>query len=259
TKHPCLYPSTPSECFDMTVISFDLADRLQTLVMLISDLDLGMNNHMSEPLNWDENKKYDLGKVLSSGDLEEMEEKFGRYLDVDGDAIPYRTIPGTHPTLGSYFTRGTSHDEYAKYSELGEVYKRNVDRLAQKWETAKTLVPKPELYQNEKTSDIGMIFFGTTTYAAVEAMDMMASQGIKIDSMRIKAFPFGKEVENFVNNYDQLIVVEQNRDAQFRSLLILELEINPEKIKSVLNYDGLPITAHQIVSGIEKEISVNVQ
>jgi 2-oxoglutarate ferredoxin oxidoreductase subunit alpha len=260
TKHPCLYPSTPAECFDLTVAAFDLADRLQTLVMVISDLDLGMNNHMSKPLKWDDDKKYDLGKVLSADELEELEnkgEKFGRYLDVDGDAIPHRTIPGTHPSLGSYFTRGTSHDEYAKYSELGEVYLKNVDRLAQKWETAKTIVPKPEFYQEGNRGTIGMIFFGTTTYAAVEAMDLMSDKGIIIDSMRITAFPFGKEVEDFVNYYDQLIVVEQNRDAQFRSLLILELDINPKKIKSVLNYDGIPITAHQIVAGIEKEISVN--
>ena len=262
TKHPCLYPSTPAECFDLTVTAFDLADRLQTLVMVISDLDLGMNNHMSKPLKWDDDKKYDLGKVLSADELEELEskgEKFGRYLDVDGDAIPNRTIPGTHPSLGSYFTRGTSHDEYAKYSELGEVYLKNVDRLAQKWETAKTIMPKPEFYQEGNRGNIGMIFFGTTTYAAVEAMDKMSDKGIIIDSMRVTAFPFGKEVEDFVNYYDQLIVVEQNRDAQFRSLLILELDINPKKIKSVLNYDGIPITAHQIVVGIEKQILVNAQ
>ncbi len=256
TKHPLLFPSTPAECFEHTVKAFDLADRLQTLVMLISDLDLGMNNHMSPPLKWDDDKKYDLGKVLSAQDLEEMEKPFGRYLDVDGDAIPYRTIPGTHPTKGSFFTRGTSHDEYAKYSELGEVYLRNVDRLAQKWETAKTLVPQPEFYQKENRSDIGMLFFGTTTYAAMEAMDLLEAEGIVLDSIRVKAFPFHAQVEDFIEKHKQIIVVEQNRDAQFRSLLINEMDLDPVRLLSVLNYDGTPITALTIKSQIEKHMAV---
>ena len=256
TKHVLLFPSTPAECFDHTVKAFDLADRLQTLVMVISDLDLGMNNHMSPPLKWDDDKKYDLGKVLSAEDLEEMTEDFGRYLDVDGDAIPYRTVPGTHPTKGSFFTRGTSHDEYAKYSELGEVYLRNVDRLAQKWETAKRLVPEPELYQAEKSSDIGIVFFGTTVYSAIEAMDEMKDSGLKLDAMRIKAFPFHEQVVDFISEHAQIIVIEQNRDAQFRSLLINELDINPKKLLSVLNYDGTPITAATIVTKIKNQLAV---
>lgn len=252
TKHVLLFPSTPAECFEMTVKCFDLADRLQTLVMLISDLDLGMNNHMSPPLKWDDNKKYDLGKILSAEDLENLSEEFGRYLDVDGDAIPYRTVPGTHPTKGSFFTRGTSHDEYAKYSELGEVYVRNVDRLAQKWETAKTLVPPPEFYQEKNESKYGMLFFGTTTYAAVEAMDLMKEEGVTIDSLRVKAFPFHQEVEKFIEEHEYLIVVEQNRDAQFRTLLINELDLNPARMLSVINYDGMPITAYTIQTQIAK-------
>lgn len=259
TKHVLLFPATPAECFELTVQCFDLADRLQTTVMLISDLDLGMNNHMSPPLEWDDERKYDLGKILSAEDLEEMVHPFGRYLDVDGDAIPYRTIPGTHPTKGSFFTRGTSHDEYAKYSELGEVYLRNVDRLAQKWETAKTLVPKPELYQSENRSEFGMLFFGTTTYAAIEAMDLLEAEGIKIDSIRVKSFPFPREVEDFINAHDQIIVVEQNRDAQFRSLLINEMDLNPERLLSVLNYDGTPITADTIQKQIKQRISVQAE
>ncbi|MEM9547006.1 MAG: 2-oxoacid:acceptor oxidoreductase subunit alpha [Bacteroidota bacterium] len=258
TKHILLFPSTPAECFDHTVKAFDLADRLQTVVMLISDLDLGMNNHMSPPLQWDENKKYDLGKVLSAEDLENMDNKFGRYLDVDGDAIPYRTIPGTHPTKGSFFTRGTSHDEYAKYSELGEVYLRNVNRLAQKWDTAKTLVPAPEFYQDSNKSDVGLVFFGTTTYAAVEAMDLMEQAGVRIDSMRVKAFPFHKQVEDFIDNHERIIVVEQNRDAQFRTLLINELELNPAKLLSVINYDGMPITADTIQRQITAQLATEV-
>ena len=256
TKHVLLFPSTPAECFELTVQCFDLADRLQTTVMLISDLDLGMNNHMSAPLKWDDDRKYDLGKILSAEDLEEMVHPFGRYLDVDGDAIPYRTVPGTHPTKGSFFTRGTSHDEYAKYSELGEVYLRNVDRLAQKWETAKTLVPKPELYQSENRSSYGMLFFGTTTYAAMEAMDILAAEGIKVDSIRVKSFPFPQEVEAFIEAHESIIVVEQNRDAQFRSLLINEMDLDPKRLLSVLNYDGTPITADTIQSQIKKCISV---
>jgi len=141
TKHPVLIPSSPDECFSMTAMAFDLAERLQTLVFVLTDLDLGMNKHLSKPLSWDSDRHYDRGKVLSAEDLEEMKEQFGRYLDVDGDGIPYRTIPGTHPSLGSYFTRGTSRDEYAKYTEDGNAYVRNVDRLSKKWETTKTLVP----------------------------------------------------------------------------------------------------------------------
>ena len=255
TKHPLLFPSTPAECFDMTVQAFDLADRLQTLVMLISDLDLGMNNHMSPALNWDENKKYDLGKVLSAEELDNLQERFGRYLDVDGDGIPYRTIPGTHPTKGSFFTRGTSHDEYAKYSESGETYVRKVDRLLKKWDTAKTLVPAPELYQEKNGSSYGLLFFGTTAYAAVEAMELLDRQGIQIDAMRVRAFPFYEQVESFVAEHDCILVVEQNRDGQFRSLLINELELNPAVVKSIVNYDGMPITADTIQKQIGKLIN----
>ena len=256
TKHVLLFPSSPAECFEFTIKAFDLADRLQTLVMLISDLDLGMNNHMSPPLAWDDDQKYDLGKILSADDLEEMKVDFGRYKDVEGDAIPYRTIPGTHPTKGSFFTRGTSHDEYAKYSESGEVYLRNVDRLAQKWETAKALVPEPEFYQKENRSNVGLLFFGTTTYAAVEAMELFEEEGLMIDSIRVRAFPFHQEVGKFIEEHEQIIVVEQNRDAQFRTLLINELEINPARLISVVNYDGMPITAQAIQSGIKEKLSV---
>jgi len=256
TKHVLLFPSSPAECFDFTVQAFDLADRLQTVVMVISDLDLGMNNHMSPPLKWDEHKKYDLGKILDEDMLENMTEPFGRYLDVDGDAIPYRTIPGTHPTKGSFFTRGTSHDEYAKYSELGEVYLRNVDRLAKKWETAKTLVPDPEFYQEAFNSQTGLLFFGTTTYAAIEAMDLLKEDGIVIDSIRVTSFPFPKAVVDFVESHEQVIVVEQNRDAQLRTLLINELEIDPARLISVLNYDGTPITAHTITQQIKSKLVV---
>ena len=253
-KHVLLIPSNPQECFDMTAKAFDLADRLQTPVMLMSDLDLGMNDHLSAPLKWDDDHKYDRGKVLSAEDLERGKE-FGRYLDVDGDAIPYRTIPGTHPTKGSFFTRGTSRDEYARYTEDGAAYVRNVDRLSRKWDTAKGLVPAAELYQEGKQSDAGMIFFGTTTYAALETMEMLDEEGINVDAMRLKAFPFGPEVEQFIESHEQVFVIEQNRDAQMRSLLINELEINPKKLIRVLNYDGMPITADNIRAQIINELS----
>jgi 2-oxoglutarate ferredoxin oxidoreductase subunit alpha len=254
TKHVLLLPANPKECFDMSAQAFDLADRLQTPIMLMTDLDLGMNDHLSPPLKWDDERKYDRGKVLNAEELEQVE-TFGRYLDVDGDGIPYRTLPGTHPTKGAFFTRGTSRDEYARYTEDGAAYVRNVDRLTKKWNTAKSYVPAAELYQQQKESDTGMIFFGTTTYAALEAMDMLESEGLVIDSLRLKAFPFGPEVVQFIEEHDQIFVIEQNRDAQMRTLLINELNVDPRKLIPVLNYDGMPITADRIQAQIVKEIN----
>ena len=256
TKHILLMPSTPKECFEMMALSLDIADRFQTLVFLMSDLDLGMNEHICDPLEWDKNRKYDRGKVLDANDLEKPDLDWGRYLDVDGDGICYRTIPGTHPSKGGYFTRGTSRDEYAKYTEKGEVYQRNVDRLTVKWNTAKNEVPKPEFYQDKNEGELGMIFYGTTTYAATEAMEMMEERGIKIDSMRLKAFPFGLEVEKFIEEHKEVFVVEQNKEGQVRTLLINELEINPKKLIKVLNYNGYPITADHILEKIEEHLSV---
>ena len=249
TKHVMLFPSTPTECFDMTADAFDLADRLQTPIMVMSDLDLGMNSHMTPPLKWDESRKYDLGKVLNADDLETVE-RFGRYLDVDDDGICYRTIPGTHPTKGAFFTRGTSRDEFAKYTESGEVYVRVVDRIAKKWETAKKLVHEPELFQEGNDNAKGIIFFGTSTHAAVEAMDILAARGIKVDGMRLRSFPFNQTVEDFIDQHEEVFVIEQNRDAQMRSMLINELDLYPKKLLKVLNYDGSPITADAIVNQI---------
>ncbi len=253
TKHILLFPSTPAECFGMMADAFDLADRFQTPVMLMSDLDLGMNNHMSPPLKWEEGRKYDRGKVYDADDLEKIE-RYGRYLDVDDDGICYRTVPGTHPTKGSFFTRGTSRDEYAKYSESGEVYVRVIDRIQKKWETARGYVPAPEFYQQGHSAPDGILFFGTTTYAALEAMDIMKSKALQIDAMRIKALPFSQSVEDFVAMHERVFVVEQNRDAQFRSLLMIELNIAPDKLVPILNYDGLPITAFDIAEQIGAQI-----
>lgn len=255
TKHVMLFPANPKECFELSATSFDLADRLQTPIMLMTDLDLGMNDHLSDPLEWDDSTQYDRGKVYDAEDLERIEQ-FGRYLDVDGDGIPYRTLPGTHPTKGAFFTRGTSRDEYARYTEDGAAYVRNVDRLSKKWDTAKKIVPPAELYQDGQQSDAGMIFFGTTTYAALEAMDLMNKEGLSIDALRLKSFPFGEEVEQFVAQHDRIFVIEQNRDAQMRTLLINELNVDPRKLIPVLNYDGMPITADRIRGQIVNELSV---
>lgn len=253
TKHVLLFPSSPAECFDMTATAFDLADRLQTPIIVMSDLDLGMNSHMSPPLAWNDERTYDHGKVLDAEDLENLE-KYGRYLDVDGDGICYRTLPGTHPIKGSFFTRGTSRDEYAKYTEDGEVYVRIVNRLLKKWETAKHHVPSPELYQEQNRSARGVIFFGTSAYAALEAMTLLEKQDIVLDAMRIKAFPFNKTVEQFIEAHEQVFVIEQNRDKQFHSLLVNELACSPQKLTSVLNYDGMPITADTIMQQVMRNI-----
>jgi len=250
TKHVLLLPSTPTECFNFMADAFDLAERLQTPVIMMTDLDLGMNDHLTAPFTWDDKRRYDRGKVYSAQDLDDltaMGKQFGRYLDVDGDGIPYRTIPATHPTKGSFFTRGTSHDEYARYTEDGVKNAEVLDRLLKKWDTAKEITPKPEFYQTENKSNVGVIFFGTTTYAALEAMDLLRDEeGITLDAMRATAFPFHSSVEEFIAAHDQVFVIEQNRDAQFRTLLINELEVNPKKLIKILNYDGMPITAEAI-------------
>jgi 2-oxoglutarate/2-oxoacid ferredoxin oxidoreductase subunit alpha len=257
TKHVLLFPSTPRECFEFTADSFDLAEELQTPVILMTDLDLGMNDHVSAPLEWDDKRAFKRGKVLSAEQLESIE-KFGRYLDVDGDGIPYRTLPGTHVSKGSFFTRGTSRDEYAVYTEDGTAYKRNMDRLTKKWNTAKSLVPGPQLYQEKSRFSCGIIFFGTSTYAAEEAMDLLKAEEIYVDAMRLKAFPFNDEVESFINTHERIFVIEQNRDAQMKSLLMIELQADPSKLISVLNYDGMPITADNIVRQIKSSMAVQV-
>jgi 2-oxoglutarate ferredoxin oxidoreductase subunit alpha len=245
TKHVLLFPSNPKECFDMTADAFDFAERYQTAILIMTDLDLGMNDHLSDPLQWDDSRMYKRGKVLTAVELESMK-SFGRYQDVDGDGIPYRTIPGTHPTKGSYFTRGSSKDENAKYTEESEAYVRNVDRLAKKWLTIQKEIYPPEITINDKGSKKGLIFFGTSSYAAIEAIDLLAENGLHFNAMRLKAFPFTKEVLEFIDNHDEIYVIEQNRDAQCRTILITELNIDPSKLKSVLNYDGFPITAQFI-------------
>jgi 2-oxoglutarate ferredoxin oxidoreductase subunit alpha len=323
TRHPLLFPASPKECFEMTAAAFDLTERLQTPVIVMTDLDLGMNDHVTEPLGWDDSLSYDRGKVLTAKQLdylgtqaarlhelealtngndsgtptgleietqpdaeaetagsalEQFKGKFGRYLDIDNDGIPYRTIPGTHETSGAFVTRGSSRDEYAVYTEDDDVYRRNMDRLARKWDTAKELVPQPEFYvlkdeggrmkaESLGSRDLGqgtslsfmphsatlsgVIFFGTSTYAAEEAIELLADEGIHLDAMRVRAFPFGRSFRDFVDAHEHIFVIEQNRDAQFRSLMLIDLAVDPAKLVSVLNYDGLPITADNIYRQIK--------
>ena len=250
TKHVLLFPANPKDCFDMTIKGLDLSERLQTPVIMMSDLDLGMNMHLSDPIVWDDSYVWDRGKVFDYDDLENKKERWGRYLDVDNDGIPYRTIPGTHPTKGAFFTRGSSHDEYAVYTEDGKVYAKGMQRLLKKWDTAKTLVPKAEI--SSYNNSIGIIYYGTSAYAANETDDLLKSQDIHVDKMCIKAFPFGKEIESFVESHETLFVIEQNRDAQMKALLVNELQIDPYKLKEVLNIDGMPITAQFIVNEMLK-------
>jgi 2-oxoglutarate ferredoxin oxidoreductase subunit alpha len=255
TKHVCLYPSTPKECFDMSVEAFDLADFLQTPVIILSDLDLGMNDHLSEAFDWNDQRKYNRGKLLSKADLENLQQSWGRYLDIDGDGIGYRTLPGTHPTKGSYFTRGSSHDEYAAYTESSEAYVRSMQRLEKKWETAKKKVPAPVITKAKEKAATGAIFFGTSSDAAMEAITKLTEQGHAIDAMRIRAFPFNQDVKRFIDEHDYLFVIEQNRDAQMKSLLMIELGVNPAKLISILNYDGMPITATFISQQMERVLT----
>jgi 2-oxoglutarate/2-oxoacid ferredoxin oxidoreductase subunit alpha len=313
TKHPLLLPASPKECFEMTALAFDLTEHLQTPVIVMTDLDLGMNDHICEPLEWDDSREYNRGKVLTAeqldaiylspvnangngnreqleaasrgngfeaadvilsetdaqplGDqnltqpLEQFKGKWGRYLDIDGDGVPYRTIPGTHSTRGAFVTRGSSRDEYAVYTEDADAYHRFVDRLARKWETTKELVPAPVFYSSQSSGDAeeekardGVIFLGTSTDSALEALELLAQEGIQIDGMRPLAFPFGNAFRGFVDSHQRIFVIEQNRDAQFRSLMMIELGIDASKLISVLNYDGMPITADNIYRQIKSHI-----
>jgi 2-oxoglutarate ferredoxin oxidoreductase subunit alpha len=251
TKHVLLFPATPAECFSLTVRAFDLADRLQTPVIMLTDLDLGMNDWMSPPLEFDDTRRYDRGKLLDGKALKALKERYGRYLDVDGDGITWRTLPGAHPAIGAYTARGTSRDEYAVYTEDGEAYVRNVDRLLRKFETAKAFVPAPKIKPAAEPTTVGALFFGTTASPAYEAVELLASEGIAIDTLRLRAFPFTREVEQFLEEHELVFVIEQNRDAQMRRLLMNESDVaSRERLVSVLNYDGLPITARHIAAQI---------
>ena len=250
TRNVLLFPNDPHECFEMTADAFDLAERLQTPVIVMSDLDLGMNDHLCEPFSWDDSRRYDRGKVLEAEDLDKLGKKWGRYLDIDKDGICYRTLPGTHPEKGAYVTRGTSHNEYAAYTEESAAYERGMKRLLVKWDTARCLVPPPEFDIRDKGTKLGAFFFGTSSEAAREALDRLEENGISINSMRIRSFPFQKEVYDFIDRHELVFAIEQNRDSQMKILLSGECQIAPGKLVSVLNFNGLPITATMILNQI---------
>jgi 2-oxoglutarate ferredoxin oxidoreductase subunit alpha len=258
TKHPMLFPQDPGECFEFGALAFDLADRLQTTLFVMLDLDIGMNEWLTEPFQWDDSRKLDRGKVMTYGDLETGKD-FGRYLDVDGDGIPYRTYPGVHPTRGAYFTRGTSRNPYARYSEEGSVYVDNVQRLLRKFETAKTLIPAPVLRPASGPTREGVIYFGSTAPAMHEALDMLEAQGRRLDALRVRGFPFSDAVYDFIAAHDQVFVVEQNRDGQLRTLIMNEGGVDPGKLTAVLHYDGTPITARFISGDIGARLGVAAQ
>ena len=254
TKHVLLLPEDPHECFEFAALSLDLADRLQTPVFMMSDLDIGMNQRLCKPLKWDDSRKYDRGKVMSEAELEGGQE-FARYKDVDGDGIPWRTLPGTHPTKGGYFTRGTSKNPQAIYSEAGPDYVYNMQRLQKKFETAKTLVPKAVLTPSKVPARFGCIYYGSTSPAMHEALDTLAEHGIFVNALRVRAFPFQDEIFDFVASHSKVFVVEQNRDAQLKTLLVNDAGINPASLISVLHYDGTPITARFITKEISEIVA----
>jgi 2-oxoglutarate ferredoxin oxidoreductase subunit alpha len=253
TKHVLLLPEDPHECFEHTARALDLADRLQTPVFVMTDLDIGMNQRLCHPFEWEEGKAYDRGKVMSYEELEAGKD-FGRYKDVDGDGIPWRTLPGTHPTKGSYFTRGTTRDAYARYSERGPDYVYNMERLCAKFRTAAGLVPQPVLRRAARKTPLGVIYFGSTSPSMLEALEVLAAQGIEVDALRLRAFPFPDSVADFIARHEKVFVVEQNRDGQMRSLLVNELEVDPARLVKVVHYDGTPITARFITQAITAQV-----
>jgi 2-oxoglutarate ferredoxin oxidoreductase subunit alpha len=249
TKHPLLLPKDPGECFEFAALAFDLADRLQTTVFVMLDLDIGMNDWLTEPLQWDDARRLDRGKVLGPEELEAGAE-FGRYLDVDGDGIPYRTYPGAHPSRGAYFTRGTSRNPYARYSEEGAVYVDNMQRLLRKFDTAKSLIPPPERRDAAAPTGVGVIYFGSTTPAMHEALGVLQARGVHLDALRVRGFPFADAVFDFIAGHERVFVVEQNRDGQLRAMLVNEGGIDPAKLPSIVHFDGTPITARFIAAAI---------
>ena len=258
TKHVLLFPEDPTECFEFAAAALDLADRLQTPIFVMSDLDIGMNQRLCAPFQWDDARSFDRGKVMTAEDLD-AGKQFARYKDVDGDGIPYRTWPGTHPDKGAYFTRGTSRDPQAKYSERGADYIYNMERLLKKFDTAKALVPQPVVKQSvvqhsERAAAQAAIFYGSTSPAMAEAVELLHNEGIELDTLRVRAFPFPDSIHDFIKAHESVFVVEQNRDGQLRGLLVNEFGIDPARLVAVLHYDGTPITARFIARSIAAQV-----
>jgi len=249
TKHVLLFPEDPHECFEFTAAALDLAERLQTPIFVMSDLDIGMNHRLCAPLAWDDSRRYDRGKLMTATDLDAGKD-FGRYLDVDGDGIPFRTLPGAHATRGAYFTRGTTKDGHARYSEAGTDYLYNMERLLRKFDTAKRLVPQPIVRRTSHKTTHGVIYFGSTSPSMSEALGALEQSGVHLDRLRVRAFPFPDSVKAFIEQHEQVFVVEQNRDAQLRSMLVNELQVDPSRLVPILHYDGTPITARFIVQAV---------
>ena len=255
TKHVLTFPCDPHESFEFAAQAFDLAERLQTPIFVMMDLDIGMNDWLVDPLKWDDSRQYDRGKVMTYEELE-AGKQFARYLDVDGDAIPYRTLPGTHPTKGTFFTRGSSHNAYAVYSEEGKDYTDVMQRLLRKFDTAKNLVPQPVITKAKEETRWGVIYFGSTTVAMDEALHALGNQGLHVDALRLRAFPFPESVTDFIAAHDQVFVVEQNRDAQMLKLIVNECAIDPARFISILHYDGAPVTARFVIKAITERMTV---
>lgn len=254
TKHINLYPADPHEAFEMAVVAFDLAERFQTPVIVLTDLDIGMNDWMVPKLTWDDRYLPDRGKVLSAEELEAAE-RFSRYLDVDGDGIPYRSLPGVHPK-GAYFTRGSGHNKFGAYTEDGDEYQEVLDRIARKVDNARSAIPAPFI-QRREGARIGLISVGGCHGACLEALDELAANGLPVDYLRVKGFPFADEVKAFIEGHDKTFVVEQNRDGQLRSLLILETQVDPAKLESIRSYAGFPMSAQPIVDGVRAKVQVH--
>jgi 2-oxoglutarate ferredoxin oxidoreductase subunit alpha len=251
TRHICLYPADPREAFEFATRSFDLAERFQTPVFVLSDLDIGMNDWMVPRLSWDDAYRPDRGKVLSAAQLDEVK-TFSRYLDVDGDGVPYRTLPGVHPN-GAYFTRGSGHNKFGGYTEDSDEYQEVLDRIDRKIQRATRAVPAP-LIETRAGATMGLVTVGGCHAACVEAMDLLAKEGVTLDYMRVRGFPFGPEVGQFLDSHQVNFIVEQNRDGQLRSLLMLETEVAAEKLESVRYYAGFPMSAHHVVTGVKARL-----
>ena len=252
TRHVLLFPADPGEAFEHAVKAFDLAERLQTPVIMLTDLDIGMNDWMCRDLTWDDSYVPDRGKVLTADEIAALP-KFNRYLDVDGDGIAARTLPGTHPK-GAYFTRGSGHNMYGAYTEDAAEYQAVVDRLRRKFDTAKELMSAPEVQVAEKCHR-GLLTIGSCDHAVKEARTQLADAGVSLNYMRVKGFPFGQAIQDYLDRHERIYVVEQNRDSQLRSLLLLEMRVDPAKLVSVLHYDGLPILARSVVDAVNADLA----
>ena len=251
TRHLCLYPADPREAFELATISFDLAERFQTPVFVLSDLDIGMNDWMVPKLRWDDSYRPDRGKVLTAEQLEHVK-TFHRYVDVDGDGVPYRTLPGVHPN-GAYFTRGSGHNRYGAYTEDADEYVDVLDRIDRKIQAAARALPPP-VVRTSPGARLGLLTVGGCHAACVEAMDALAREGIAVDYMRVRGFPFSSDVRSFLESHEINFIVEQNRDAQLRSLLMLETGVALEKLESVRYYGGFPMSAHHVITGVKAKL-----